>query len=68
MSKTCLITGVGPGTGRAIVNRFVEGGYRVAMLARNEERLSAIATEHGDAVRAGVGALLQGSEGRRLAG
>jgi len=51
-TKTCLVTGVGPGTGRAIVDRFVEGGYRVAMLARNEERLSAIAKEHGDAVRA----------------
>ncbi len=41
--RTCLITGVGPGTGRALVERFVEGGYRVAMLARNEERLLEIA-------------------------
>ena len=49
-TKSCLVTGVGPGTGRAIVERFIEGGYRVAMLARNEERLSAIAQELGDAV------------------
>jgi len=41
----CLITGVGPGTGAALVRRFVEGGYRVAMLARNEERLKTLANE-----------------------
>ena len=38
----CLITGVGPGTGSALVERFVSG-YRVAMLARNGERLAALA-------------------------
>lgn len=43
MKKICLITGVGPGTGGALVKRFVDGGYQVAMLARNVERLSAIA-------------------------
>ena len=37
----CLITGVGPGTGRALVERFAPT-YRVAMLARNAERLSDI--------------------------
>jgi len=35
----CLITGVGPGTGRALAERFAKG-YRVAMLARNSERLA----------------------------
>lgn len=30
-----LVTGVGPGTGAATVRRFAEGGYRVAMLARD---------------------------------
>jgi NAD(P)-dependent dehydrogenase (short-subunit alcohol dehydrogenase family) len=39
MSKeVCLITGVGPGTGAALARRFAKG-YKVAMLARNEERL-----------------------------
>ena len=38
----CLITGVGPGTGSALARRFTEGGYRVALLARNEERLAAL--------------------------
>jgi short-subunit dehydrogenase len=33
------VTGVGPGTGTAIVRRFAHGGYAVAMLARNHERL-----------------------------
>ena len=35
----CLISGVGPGTGSALARKFAEGGYRVAMLARSEERL-----------------------------
>jgi len=35
----CVITGVGPGTGSALARRFAAGGYRVAMLARNEQRL-----------------------------
>jgi NAD(P)-dependent dehydrogenase (short-subunit alcohol dehydrogenase family) len=40
VKKICLITGVGPGTGSALVRRFVEGGYGVAMIARNAERLA----------------------------
>lgn len=36
----CLITGVGPGTGAALSRRFARGGYRVAMLARDRERLT----------------------------
>lgn len=40
-----LITGVGPGTGAALVRRFSEGGYRVAMLARDAERLRALEAE-----------------------
>lgn len=40
----CLVTGVGPGTGSAIVKRFA-ADYDVAMLARNEQRLSDLATE-----------------------
>lgn len=34
-----LVTGVGPGTGSAIVRRFAEGGFAVAMIAREAERL-----------------------------
>src|SRR6185369_11361775 len=39
-----LVSGVGPGTGAAIARRFARGGYAVAMLARNKERL--VALEH----------------------
>ena len=34
-----LVTGVGPGTGAAVARRFADSGYRVAMLARDAERL-----------------------------
>ena len=40
----CLVTGVGPGTGAAIARRFA-GDYAVAMLARNVERLDALAAD-----------------------
>ena len=43
--KVCLVTGVGPGTGRSIAKRFADAGYRVAMLARDEQRLATIAEE-----------------------
>ena len=45
----CLITGVGPGTGAALSRRFARGGYRVAMLARDRERLTRLETEIADA-------------------
>lgn len=41
----CFITGVGPGTGRAIARRFSQAGYRLALLARSEERLTDYAKE-----------------------
>ena len=39
--KIAVITGVGSsvGTGGALARRFTEGGYTVAMLARNADRL-----------------------------
>jgi len=40
--KVCLVTGVGPGTGSAIVRKFAEE-YEVAMLARSADRLEALA-------------------------
>lgn len=43
MSRVALITGVGPGTGAAIAKRFHEGGYRVALLARNAQRIDELA-------------------------
>jgi NAD(P)-dependent dehydrogenase (short-subunit alcohol dehydrogenase family) len=40
-----VISGVGPGTGSALARRFTAGGHRVAMLARNAERLASIERE-----------------------
>ena len=40
-----VVTGVGPGTGAAIARRFAESGYRVAMLARNRDRLGQLERE-----------------------
>ena len=47
-----LITGVGPGTGTALVRRFAQGGYRVAMMARDVDRLAALQAEIPDAFAA----------------
>ncbi len=41
-NKVCLVTGVGPGTGAAIAERFSTNGYQTAMLARNLNRLEAL--------------------------
>jgi len=40
-----VVTGVGPGTGAAVARRFARGGYAVAMLARNRDRLRALERE-----------------------
>jgi NAD(P)-dependent dehydrogenase (short-subunit alcohol dehydrogenase family) len=40
-----LVTGVGPGTGAAIARRFTAGGYAVAMLARDRDRLASLEKE-----------------------
>jgi short-subunit dehydrogenase len=39
-NPVAVVTGVGPGTGAAIARRFSQGGYAVAMLARNRERIA----------------------------
>jgi C4-dicarboxylate-specific signal transduction histidine kinase len=43
--RVCVVTGVGPGTGAALVRRFAADGYRVAMLARDRDRLEQLAAE-----------------------
>ena len=45
----CLVSGVGPGTGRAVVRRFAREGFSVAMLARDTKRLEDIRAETGNA-------------------
>ncbi len=46
--KICLITGVGPGTGAALVRRYAQAGFAVAMVARNAERLKQLELEITD--------------------
>jgi NAD(P)-dependent dehydrogenase (short-subunit alcohol dehydrogenase family) len=43
--RVAVVTGVGPGTGAALVRRFAADGYRVAMLARDAGRLTQLASE-----------------------
>ena len=43
--KVALVTGVGPGTGSSIARRFSDGGYKVAMIARDKERLKSLEDE-----------------------
>ena len=43
--KVCVVAGVGPGNGTAFTRRFAREGYRVAMLARSEERLAKLEAE-----------------------
>jgi len=43
-----LVTGVGPGTGSAIVRRFAAGGFRVIALARSPDRIRALEQELAD--------------------
>ncbi|PCC98666.1 SDR family NAD(P)-dependent oxidoreductase [Halopseudomonas pelagia] len=40
-----LITGVGQGVGTSLVRRFAEAGYRVAMIARDVDRLAKLEAE-----------------------
>lgn len=44
-TRIAVVSGVGPGTGAAITRRFATGGYQVAMLARDGERLARLAGE-----------------------
>ncbi len=41
----CTVIGVGPGNGAAFARKFTDNGYRVALLARNEEYLAELAGE-----------------------
>ena len=50
MSDTliAIVTGVGPGTGSAIVRRFAAEGFRVVALARSPDRIRALEQELAD--------------------
>ena len=42
-----IVAGAGPGLGRALAQRFVQGGMRVALLARDAARLNTLAASIG---------------------
>ncbi len=43
--KIALITGVGPGTGSSLARCFHNAGYKIAMIARNKDRLKNLEDE-----------------------
>jgi len=45
---TAIVTGVGPGTGSAIVRRFAAEGFRVIAMARSPDRIRALEQELTD--------------------
>ncbi|WP_026422291.1 SDR family NAD(P)-dependent oxidoreductase [Actinokineospora inagensis] len=48
-----VVTGASAGIGRAVAERFLDGGYRVALFARRADRFADLASTHGeDRVRA----------------
>lgn len=53
--EVMLVTGGASGLGRAIVDRFVAEGARIAVLDRSAERLAQLERDHGDAVTCVVG-------------
>lgn len=44
----CIVAGVGPGNGLAFCNRFLQAGYRVAILARDLQRMQEYANGNED--------------------
>ncbi|GGO95519.1 SDR family NAD(P)-dependent oxidoreductase [Stakelama pacifica] len=51
-----VVVGAGPGNGGALAERFSKGGYQVALLARSNEKLEAMASQiaHSEAVACDV--------------
>jgi short-subunit dehydrogenase len=59
VTKTCIIVGVGPGIGKALAQRFGREGFTIGLVARNAEKMAAIAAELG---QAGISAKCQSAD------
>jgi NAD(P)-dependent dehydrogenase (short-subunit alcohol dehydrogenase family) len=64
--EVAVVTGGGSGIGRAVVDRFVEEGARVAVADIVEERLDAVRAAHGDAVIGVAADVTRIEENRRI--
>ncbi|MCW3783974.1 SDR family oxidoreductase [Defluviimonas salinarum] len=53
MAATLVVTGASAGIGRAVAERFLDGGWNVAMLARRKAVLDGIAKGRGNALALG---------------
>ena len=63
-TRLCVVTGVGPGNGLALAQRFAAGGYQVAMLARSVAEVRSLVVGR-DARGAGLGGRMVEEVGRR---
>lgn len=64
--KIAVITGASSGIGRAIVQRYVAEGARVAAFARNSTELDALAATHPDSILAVAGDVTRADDLQRL--
>ena len=51
MSSTALIVGAGSGISAALARHLAKDGYRVALAARNTDKLASLAKETGATIR-----------------
>ena len=48
--KVCVVFGYGPGIGAACARRWIKEGFKVAIVARNEDKLRSFEAKHGGPV------------------
>ena len=51
--KVCVVFGYGPGIGAACARRWIKEGFKVAIVARNGEKLKSFEAKHGGSVTRG---------------
>ena len=51
--KVCVVFGYGPGIGAACARRWIREGFKVAIVARNGEKLRSFEAKHGGGVTKG---------------